>query len=164
MPMGLVSRADRDLTMSSHPRPLRLGIVDDHEVFRIGLRSLLERVEAASVAWDTGSVHEALDRCADDPVDAVLMDVHLGGPVDGLQATAMLVERQPGVRVILISGLFAEGRLPEVRTAGAAGFLPKDLAAAEMVQAIRALLDLPDTGGAAPGPARPAPPRLSRRE
>jgi DNA-binding NarL/FixJ family response regulator len=154
--------------MSPGSRSVRLGVVDDHEVYRLGLRSLLARVEAVEVAWDTGSVYEAFDLCASNPVDAVLLDVNLGGPMDGLRATPMLVERHRGLRVILISGLFEERQLPEVRTVGAAGFLPKALGGEEMVQAIRALLQVsappgPRAGRAAASPSPPFEP-LSHRE
>ena len=75
----------------AHDTPaIKLAIVDDHEVFRMGLRSLLERTGGIVVAWDTGSAHEAWNRIVEQPVDAVLVDVHLGGPVDGLEVCRML--------------------------------------------------------------------------
>jgi len=128
---------------------MRLAIVDDHEVFRIGLRSLFERLGEIDVVWDTGSAYDAWRRIAVEPVDAVLMDVNLGGPIDGLEASRALTARDPDLKVVLISGLVDEQRLAEARSAGAAGFLPKDLPAADMVTA---LLDLVQTG---PGPPRP---------
>src|SRR4030081_2713270 len=68
-------------------RVVRLAIVDDHEVFRMGLRSLLGRAPRLEVAWDTASAHDAFERLQMEPVDAVLMDINLGGPIDGVQAT-----------------------------------------------------------------------------
>src|SRR5215471_8239887 len=124
------------------PHAMRLAIVDDHEVFRIGLRSLFERLGEIDVVWDTGSAYDAWRRIAVEPVDAVLMDVNLGGPIDGLEASRALTARDPDLKVVLISGLVDEQRLAEARSAGAAGFLPKDLPAADMVTA---LLDLVQT-------------------
>lgn len=121
-------------------RPLRLGVVDDHEVFRIGLRSLLDRTDGIAVGWDTGSVHEAIARCGTDPVDAVLMDVNLGGPLDGLQATRMLRAAHAGLKVVLMSGLADERILTSARVVGAVGFLPKELSGTEMIGALRAML------------------------
>ena len=83
---------------------IRLAIVDDHEVFRLGLRALLERAPGIEVAWDTGSAHEAWRKIVEQPVDAILVDVNLGGPVDGLEATRMLTARDPNLRVVLMSG------------------------------------------------------------
>lgn len=124
---------------------IRLAIVDDHEVFRLGLRGLLEHAPGIDVIWDTGSAHEAWQRIVDEPVDAILVDVNLGGPVDGLEATRMLTARDPGLRVVLMSGLVDEQRLAEAPRVGAVGFLPKELSADGMVEA---LIDLvaPRTG------------------
>jgi two-component system NarL family response regulator len=119
---------------------LRLAILDDHEVFRIGLRTLLERTGAVEVAWDTGSPHEAWSLVAAQPVDAVLVDVNLGGPVDGVEAARRLVASDPGLRVVLMSGLVDERRLRDARTAGVVGFLPKALGAAEMLTALQELV------------------------
>jgi DNA-binding NarL/FixJ family response regulator len=114
--------------------------VDDHEVFRMGLRGLLEREAEIDVAWDTGSAYEAWQRIVDQPVDAILVDVNLGGPVDGLEATRMLTARDPNLRVVLMSGLIDEHRLAEAPRAGAVGFLPKALSAGQMVEGLLALV------------------------
>jgi DNA-binding NarL/FixJ family response regulator len=121
---------------SGEAAAIRLAIVDDHEVFRMGLRGLLERTGGIVVEWDTGSPHEAWSRIVEQPVDAVLVDVHLGGPVDGLEVCRMLTTRDRDVRVVLMSGLVDEQRLAEGRRVGAVGFLPKELPAGEMVEAL----------------------------
>jgi DNA-binding NarL/FixJ family response regulator len=112
-------------------------VVDDHEVFRMGLRSVFERVQGIEVAWDASSAHDAFDLLQRQPVDVVLMDMNLGGPVDGLQATRRLVAAQPRLKVILISGLTDQRSLGAAKEAGASGFLPKELSAEAMVSAIR---------------------------
>jgi DNA-binding NarL/FixJ family response regulator len=119
---------------------LRVAIVDDHEVFRLGLRTLLERTGAVEVAWDTGSPHEAWSRVSAEPVDAVLVDLNLGGPVDGLETARTLTSRHPGLRVVLMSGLVDEQRLAEAPRVGVVGFLPKALAADDMLAALQALV------------------------
>lgn len=118
------------------PSAIRLAIVDDHEVFRLGLRGLLARAGGIVVAWDTGSAHEAWSRIEEEPVDAVLVDVHLGGPVDGLEVSRMLTARDRGLKVVLMSGLVDEQRLAEAPRVGAVGFLPKELPADQMVDAL----------------------------
>jgi DNA-binding NarL/FixJ family response regulator len=128
------------------PPAIRLAIVDDHEVFRMGLRGLLERTGGIVVAWDTGSAHEAWSRIVEQPVDAVLVDVHLGGPVDGLEVSRMLTTRDSGLKVVLMSGLVDEQRLTEAPRVGAVGFLPKELAAGEMLEALVSLVG-PRRGG-----------------
>jgi RNA polymerase sigma factor (sigma-70 family) len=123
-----------------------LAIVDDHEVFRMGLRGVLERTGGIVVAWDTGSAHEAWSRIVEQPVDAVLVDVHLGGPVDGLEVSRMLTTRDRGLKVVLMSGLVDEQRLAEAPRMGAVGFLPKELAAGDMVEALVSLVGPPRGG------------------
>jgi DNA-binding NarL/FixJ family response regulator len=94
------------------------------------------------------------------------MDINLGGPVDGVQATDRIVGAWPELKVILISGFADERRLVAAREAGAAGFLPKDLGADEMVEAIVRIVSrtLPRPGDAIPsrgqltGPVTGSPP------
>jgi DNA-binding NarL/FixJ family response regulator len=148
------------------PRTVRVGIVDDHEVFRMGLRGVLSRVPRVEIVWDAASAHDAFDRLQQEPVDAVLMDVNLGGPVDGIEATDRMMGAWPGLKVILISALADERRLHAARRAGAAGFLPKDLGAEEMVEAIVRMVsgspprpsDALRLGGRVTGPASGVPP------
>jgi DNA-binding NarL/FixJ family response regulator len=121
-------------------RIVRIGIVDDHEVFRLGLRKLLERGDGVVVAWDTASPHEAWSRAAEGTVDAVLVDVHLGGPVDGLEVSRMLTSRDPSLKVVLMSGLVDEERMAGAARVGAAGFLPKELPADEMLEFLARLV------------------------
>jgi DNA-binding NarL/FixJ family response regulator len=123
------------------PPAIRLAIVDDHEVFRMGLRGLLERAGGIVVAWETGTAHEAWSRIVEQPVDAVLVDVHLGGPVDGLEVSRMLTTRDRGLKVVLMSGLVDEQRLAEAPRVGAVGFLPKELAAEDMVEALVSMIE-----------------------
>ena len=138
---------------------LTLAVVDDHEVFRLGLRKLLSRVPGFEVAWDTGSAHEAFERLRRQAVEAVLMDINLGGPVDGVEATRRLVATWPRLKVILISGLADQRRLASARQAGATGFLPKELSADEMVRAILGMVAGSD-GHAGRGPEAPVPSSL----
>jgi DNA-binding NarL/FixJ family response regulator len=133
------------------PPAIRLAIVDDHEVFRMGLRGLLERTGRIVVTWDTGSPHEAWSRIVEQPVDAVLVDVHLGGPVDGLEVSRMLTTRDQGLQVVLMSGLVDEQRLAEAPRVGAVGFLPKELPADDMLEALARLVR-PRRGGPQPEP------------
>src|SRR5215469_18437105 len=137
-----------------HDAPaIRLAIVDDHEVFRIGLRGLFERSGEIVVAWDTGSAHEAWSRIVEQPVDAVLVDVHLGGPVDGLEVSRMLTTRDQGLQVVLMSGLVDEQRLAEAPRVGAVGFLPKELPAEDMLEALARLVQ-PRRSGPQPQPLK----------
>src|ERR1700694_4900054 len=65
----------------------RLGIIDDHPVYRLGLRRALQRQPDLSIVWDLGSARELAGKLKQGPVDVVLMDLNLGGGVDGVAAT-----------------------------------------------------------------------------
>jgi len=118
---------------------IRLGIVDDHPVFRLGLVHLLEREPDMFVAWELGSV-SGLDHMLELlPVDAVLMDLSLGGDEDSLAATLAIKQRFDSVNVIVISASLDWDAASAARAAGASGYLPKGLAAPDMIAAIRGL-------------------------
>jgi DNA-binding NarL/FixJ family response regulator len=118
---------------------IRLGIVDDHPVFRLGLARALEREGDLAVLWDVGVVtdlEEMLETC---PVDVVLMDLNLGQDQDALAATTAIRKRFDAVNVIVISASLDWEAAAAARAAGASGYLPKDLEVADMVAAIRGL-------------------------
>lgn len=118
---------------------IRLGVVDDHPTFRVGLRRLLEQETELTVAWDMGSLSEMDAAMAGNPVDAVLMDLSLGPDEDSLAAIRRLVDKKAGIRVIVISASFDPDAVTAARQAGALGYLPKDLPAADMVAAVKTL-------------------------
>jgi DNA-binding NarL/FixJ family response regulator len=116
---------------------LRLGIIDDHPVYRLGLRRVLAHQPDLSVAWDLGSASDLTRMLKEDPVDMVLIDVNLGGGVDGLAATEVLRQEGHPVKVVLTSALADQERLLNAAAAGAAAYLPKDLTVPELVGALR---------------------------
>jgi DNA-binding NarL/FixJ family response regulator len=117
---------------------IRLGIVDDHPVFRLGLVRALERESDLAVLWDLGGVNELDNMVETCPVDVVLMDLNLGVDQDALTATTS-IRTKYDVRVIVISGSLDWEAATAARAAGASGYLPKDLDVADMVAAIRGL-------------------------
>jgi len=120
-------------------QPIRLGIVDDHPVFRLGLRLLFEREAEMEVAWDLASAGELMTTLASSPVDVVLMDLNLGPEDDSLGATRAVVARYPDVKVVFISASLDGDAAAAARVAGAVGYLPKDLSVRDMIGAIRGL-------------------------
>ena len=126
--------------MSNGRGPLiRLGIVDDHPVFRLGLVRLFEREGDLATQWELGSLERLDDMLAQLPVDVVLMDLSLGPEQDALAATKSIRERYEDVKVIVISGSLDFEWASASRAAGAHGYLPKDLPVSDMLAAIRGL-------------------------
>jgi len=120
-------------------RLIRLGLVDDHPVFRLGLMRLFERESDVSVLWELDSLDLLDEMLARDPVDVVLMDLILGPEQDALAATRSIRQNYADVKIIIISGSLDFQWVGAAREAGAHGYLPKDLPIGDMLAAIRGL-------------------------
>jgi two-component system, NarL family, nitrate/nitrite response regulator NarL len=118
---------------------LRLGIIDDHPVYRLGLRRALQGLPDLSIIWDLGSASELARMLKEKPVDVVLMDVNLGGGVDGVTAAEALRHERRRVKVVLTSALADQERLTSASAAGVAAYLPKDLTVNELLGALRSV-------------------------
>src|ERR687897_2816680 len=102
---------------------LRVLVVDDHDLFRAGLRTLLDE-QGFEVAESSGA-EAALRRLPSFAPHVVVMDLHMPG-MDGVEATPRVLDASPGTAVFLLSGpTHAERGLVGVR-AGAAGYLLPD--------------------------------------
>jgi len=106
---------------------IRLCLVDDHELVRRGIASLVSTQEDMEVVGEAASGEEALQVCAACEPDVILMDLQLPG-MDGVEATRRLRSRQPDVRVLILTSSEREADLIAALEAGAQGYLVKDLA------------------------------------
>jgi DNA-binding NarL/FixJ family response regulator len=120
-------------------QPIRLGIVDDHPVFRLGLKRAFEREADLEVAWELESTTDLLATLASSRVDVVLMDLNLGPDEDSLAATRAVIQRHPAVKVIIISASLEGDAAAAAKAAGAVGYLPKNLSVPDTMTAIRGL-------------------------
>jgi DNA-binding NarL/FixJ family response regulator len=118
---------------------IRVGIVDDHPMFRLGLMRSLERESDLAVVWDHGTVAELHESLQTTPVDVVMIDLNLGPGQDALGAITAIREHHDDVKVIVISGSLDWDAATAARQAGANGYLPKDLPVTDMVAAMREL-------------------------
>ena len=104
--------------------PLRILIVDDHQLFTEGLRALLDEDPRFEVAGTAKTGREAVQTARSEPVDVVLMDMSM--PVlDGPAATRRLLALDPAPHVIAVSGHTDELSRTAALEAGAAAFLSK---------------------------------------
>ena len=129
----------RDREEGDGARLIRLGIVDDHPVFRLGLIRLFERESDISVVWelpDLGDLFGMLERF---PVDVVLMDLSLGPEQDAIGAIDAIRRKYDLVKVIVVSASLDWEAANAARLAGASGYLPKDLSMVDMLATIRGL-------------------------
>ncbi len=117
-------------------RPLRVLLVDDHEVVRDGIKALLSGVEDVVVAAEAGSVHEAVQVAERTQPDVVVMDVRLPDG-SGIEATRDIRAQRPATQVLMLTSFADDEALFASIMAGAAGYVLKQIKGAELVRAIR---------------------------
>lgn len=119
---------------------IRLLIVDDHSLFRRGLKALLSQDDRFDVACEAGDVGEALRCVAQQVPDLILLDNHLPG-VRGIEAIPSLKEAAPGCRVLMLTVSEDENDLSAALRAGADGYLLKTVESDQLCDAIVKVLD-----------------------
>jgi DNA-binding NarL/FixJ family response regulator len=124
-------------TSAAAPR-IRLLLVDDQQLIRLGMRMVLEADPGFEVVGEAGDGHEALAAVARLKPDVVLMDVRMPG-MDGIEATRRVVEAHPESRIIILTTFDLDEYAFAGLNAGASGFLLKDAQPAELATAIRAV-------------------------
>jgi len=116
---------------------IRLLIVDDHEIVRLGLRTLLEGESDLQVIAEAGTAEEALTQLNYHHPDVVILDIQLPGR-SGLDICREIVQRFPQTRVVMLTSSVNEGFVIEALRAGAAGYVLKQVGNDELVRAVRA--------------------------
>lgn len=124
------------MTAPSSPA-LRLLVVDDHPVFRMGMVALLGSLGLEVVA-EAASADEAVAAADAHELDVVLMDLHLGDS-SGVDATREIVRRHPGLGVLVITMLDDDDSVFASMRAGARGYLLKGADPVEVERAVRAV-------------------------
>jgi two-component system response regulator DevR len=116
----------------------RILLVDDHEVVRLGLKSLLERHPQFEVVGEAGSAREALEQVAALKPEVVLMDILLPG-TSGIEACEEIVNKYPGTRVIMLTSYAEDEMLFSAIRAGASGYILKQIGSSDLVKALEAV-------------------------
>ena len=124
--------------MSGMRPTLRVLVVDDHPVFRMGMGALLASLDGIEVAAEAASAAEAVAAAEAHQLDVVIMDLHLGG-TSGVEATREIVRRYPDVGVLVVTMLDDDDSVFASIRAGARGYLLKGAAPAEVERAVRAV-------------------------
>ena len=117
---------------------IKILLVDDHELFRTGLRSILEGIPDFAVVGEAGTGEDAVNWVRKEPPDIVMMDVHMPG-IGGIEATRKIGRINETVRVIAVTVLSADPFPTQLLDAGAWGYISKGCPAAELFDAIRAV-------------------------
>jgi DNA-binding NarL/FixJ family response regulator len=116
--------------------PLRVLLVDDHEVVRDGVKALLQATDDIIVTAEASSVREAIDEADRARPDVVVMDVRLADG-SGIEATREIRARHPKTAVIMLTSFADDEALFASIMAGASGYVLKQVKGGELVRAIR---------------------------
>jgi two-component system response regulator DevR len=126
------------MTNDQPARRLRILVVDDHEVVRQGLVSLLDRRSGFEVVAQAGSVAESIAQAARFEPDLVIMDVRLPDG-SGIEACREIRAARPETRVIMLTSFPDEEAVLSAIIAGASGYLLKQIRGRELVSALEAV-------------------------
>lgn len=114
-------------------------LVDDHPLFRKGLRLLLERQKDFLIVGEAGSGQEAIELAKNQPPDVVIMDIAMPD-VDGIDATKQIRAKMPSVKVVALSMHAGRRFVENMLQAGAVGYILKKSVPEDLVNGIRAVV------------------------
>ncbi len=117
---------------------VRIVLADDHTIMRHGLRLVLERQPDFAVIGEASNGREAIDLVIRETPDVVIMDIAMP-LLNGIEATRRINEERLKTAVVILSMHADEGYILKALRAGARGYLLKDSADADLIQAVRAV-------------------------
>jgi two-component system, NarL family, response regulator DevR len=116
----------------------RILLVDDHEVVRLGLKSLLERHSQFDVVGEASTAREAIELVGNTHPDVVVMDIRLPG-TSGIEACEEITGRYPETKVIMLTSYAEDEMLFSAIRAGASGYILKQIGGEDLVRALEAV-------------------------
>jgi DNA-binding NarL/FixJ family response regulator len=117
-------------------RPIRVLIIDDHEIVREGLQTLLSEEADFKVVGTAGDGFSAVLLAETKKPDVIVMDLVMPG-LDGIEATRRILKNDPQARVLVLTTFADDQRVREAIQAGATGYLLKDVLRADLLRALR---------------------------
>jgi len=120
--------------------PIRVIVADDHEIFRDGFRALLKKQQDIELVAEAENGKELLELTQKFKPDVVITDIKMPKS-DGIQATRILEEKYPHIGVIALSMFDEENLIVEMLEAGAKGYLLKNAAKDEIIEAIKTVFN-----------------------
>ena len=118
--------------------PLRIMLVDDHEIVRDGIRAMLQAEDDIVVTAQAGSVREAVDEADRTRPDVIVMDVRLSDG-SGIEATREIRATHPETKVLMLTSFADDEALFASIMAGASGYVLKQVKSGDLLRAIRAV-------------------------
>jgi two-component system, NarL family, response regulator DegU len=115
---------------------LRIVLIDDHQLFREGVKRILSMEDNLEVVAEGNDGGEVIDLVRQNQPDVVLMDVNMP-EVNGIEATRSLVETFPNVKVLILSIHDDEAYVTQVLKSGASGYLLKEMDTEALIEAVK---------------------------
>ena len=115
---------------------IRVLLVDDHALFRSGIRSLIQKSGEFEIAGEAGDGLEGAKRAKQLKPDVVLLDLHMPG-INGLESLKLIIEDAPDIHVLMLTVSEESDDLLQCLRAGATGYLLKNIEVATLTDAIR---------------------------
>lgn len=125
--------------MDALPEPLRVLIVDDHDIVRLGVRQVLQRLPRACQFRDASSVRDALDALGREGADLLMLDLGLGDDF-ALAALPRLRDASAGMRILVLTSMPEDLYAERCLRAGADGFVTKSALSSTLVDAVQTVL------------------------
>lgn len=119
---------------------IKVFLVDDHPIYREGLKYILDQCEDIKVVGEASDGKEAMDLLKELSPDVAIVDINLPY-INGLELTRLIKIYYPNIAVILITGFDAEYQLFHAIKAGAAAYLTKDISPEKLIEAVKKVSD-----------------------
>jgi DNA-binding NarL/FixJ family response regulator len=114
---------------------LRILLVDDHEVVRVGVRALIERQSGMEVVGEARTVREAVDQAKLLAPDVVVLDIRLPGG-SGLEACRQIKDHRPETRIIMLTSYPDDEMIFDAIACGAEGYVLKEIGSDDLIRAL----------------------------
>lgn len=114
---------------------LKILLVDDHEVVRLGLKALLSNYSSYEVVAEAGTADEAVLRAKEFRPDVVIMDIRLPGK-NGIEATREIIALLPDTKIVMLTSFAEDDLLFDAINAGACGYVLKQIGSDDLVNAL----------------------------
>jgi DNA-binding NarL/FixJ family response regulator len=118
---------------------IKIVIVDDHDLFREGIRAILEKDPSFSIVGEAGEGQEAIRLVNEVLPDVVLVDISLPGGIGGLEAAEVMVADHPDIKIIILTQYESREYIKRAIRIGAHGYLLKRSVSGQLKEAIRAV-------------------------
>ena len=117
---------------------LKILLVDDHEVVRLGIKALLSNYPEYEVIAEASNADEAISTSNEYKPDVIIMDIRLPGK-SGIDATKEIIENQPDTKVIMLTSYAEDDLLFDAINAGAYGYILKQIGSDDLINALDAI-------------------------